>query len=164
MLAKPLAVGAAAIVALLLAALAWQTIRLHAAQTALTDARLDWERITVAALRRAADDTARWQKAVKTAEGTLYEARIRIADLDRNIAALRTANSGLRNQLTEYAAGQPDDTVAACQSRAGALAALLAEGEGLVRAHAELARTCARAHDERAVEVGALLDAWPGSE
>lgn len=164
MFTKPIAIGAAALVAVLAAALTWQTFRLHDAQAELADARLEWERITVAALRRAADDTARWQQSAETAQGDLYAARTEIAALDRSITALRTANSGLRSQLAGYAAGQPDDTLAACQSRAGTLAALLAEGEGLVRAHAELARSCARAHDERAAEVGALLDAWPQNE
>lgn len=168
LLANPLLTGATVVALGLGAAAGVQTVRLSAAQAAeakakteLAEGRVEWERNTVSSLRRAAEDTQRWQDAATTAEGKLDGARSEINALDVSIGILRTNSDGLRNKLAAYARGARNDSLGACQARAGALADLLAEGEGLVRPLAELARESARAADLRTVEVEALVGAWP---
>ena len=91
----------------------------------------------------------------------LEAARASIEAQDRLIARLRVDARGLREQLSAYAIGPPDDTAAACHARAGTLAGLLAEGAGLVAEGVELARTCAVSDAERAAEVTVLVNGWP---
>lgn len=117
-----------------------------------------------AAARSEAEARAReaaFSARIIAAQTDLEAAHARIADQDRLITRLRVDARGLRDQLATYAAGPPDDTAAACQARAGALADLLAEGAGLVAESVELARTSAVAEAGRAAEVTTLVEAWP---
>lgn len=122
----------------------------------------EWERLRAVAAADALKRQNDLQETVDHARANLEGSRQTIAAQASRIAALSADSDRMRNKLTTYATGRSgQDTVAACQSRAGALAGLLAEGAGIVIEGANLARESALAHDERAAEVNALLSAWP---
>lgn len=103
----------------------------------------------------------RWQTATNQATEALTDARRTIAEQARRIDSLRLDAGSLRNQLATYAAGRAGEDPAAARDRGAVLAAAVADGAELLAEGAGLLATCARAHDERAAEVTALLRAWP---
>ena len=128
----------------------------HAEQVA------DWHRQRAEAAAAVLVRQKAIQADVDSAREELENARARIRLQDADIARLRLNADGLRVKLGAYATGTGSaDSLGACQQRAGALANLLAEGSGLLAEGGNLLRDIARAHDERAAEVNALLSAWP---
>jgi len=122
----------------------------------------EWERLRAAAAAESLRRQQDLQEAADAARMNLETSRRTIAAQATRIAALSADTDRLRVNLSAYAAGRSgQDSVGACQQRAGALASLLAEGAGLIAEAGNMARQCAIAHDERAAEVRALLDAWP---
>ena len=122
----------------------------------------EWERLRAVAAADALRRQQDLQDSVDHARANLEGSRQTIAAQASRIATLSADSDRLRGKLAAFAAGRPgSDTLAACQSRAGALANLLADGSGLLVEGSNLARQCAIAHDERAAEVRALLSAWP---
>lgn len=111
----------------------------------------------------------RWQEIVEKVTGERDAAHAKIDQLEAEQAATTRrlddavrANGWMRNQLAAYAAGGTGaDPGATCEARARALAALAADGAELLAEGAGLVRSCAAAHDKRAAEVNALVDAWP---
>lgn len=128
----------------------------HAEQVA------EWNRLAAAGAQRALTITAQWQQQAEKARGDLDDERERNAALAADIVVLRATVGGLRGDLAAYAAGTgAADTVAACRARAETLASLLAEGSELLAEGGNLLAEAARAHDDRAAEVRALIAAWP---
>ena len=128
----------------------------HAAQVA------DWHRQSAEAAQAALKRQQALQLDVDTAREDLDHARTRIREQDGRIARLSVDSERLRRDLAAYAAGTADPvSEAACHQRAAAIAGLLAEGAELLGEGVGLAREAALAHDERASEVRALLQAWP---
>lgn len=85
-----------------------------------------------------------------------------VREQGRLLAALRVDVGRVRDGLASYASrGGSEDSVAACQSRAGRLAALLAEGSGLLEEGRAALAECAVAADRRSVKLRACLEAWP---
>ena len=110
-----------------------------ATEKAGVDGSVDWTVLTPVYMRRGR----------AFAKGRPHQSRFKVDDVSQN-------------ELATYAAGRPgQDSLAACHSRAGTLASLLAEGAGLVVEGANLARECSVDHDRRAAEVNSLLSAWP---
>jgi hypothetical protein len=112
-----------------------------------------------AQMRQAAD------KARKELDDAIAEIRNReaaLAGIRRDRDALRV---GLRDALAAYAGGSGTaDSLAACRARAGALAVAAADGAELLAEGASLLEQAALAHDRRAAEVRALIEAWPQSK
>lgn len=109
-----------------------------------------------------ADAAEKASRELKDAYSIIERSAPEIDRLRRDRDALR---DGLRNALHAYAAGRSaEDSVAACRSRAGALASLLADGADLLAESAGLLEQAALAHDRRAAEVTALLQAWPQTQ
>lgn len=128
----------------------------HAAQIA------DWQRQVAEANAKALARQSALQQAADTAREDLNHARDRIREQDGRIARLSVDSGRLRDQLAAYAAGTGDsDTVAACRQRAAGLAGAATEGAELLAEGVGLLREAALAHDERAAEVRALIQAWP---
>jgi hypothetical protein len=124
----------------------------------------EWERLRAVAAADALRRQNDLQEAADAARMNLETSRRTIAAQAARIAVLAGDTDRLRGKLATYASGRSgQDTVAACQSRAGALASLLAEGAGIVIEGANLARESSLAHDQRAAEVSALLSAWPAN-
>lgn len=122
----------------------------------------EWERLRAAAAAEALRRQTDLQEAADAARMTLETNRRTIEAQATRITVLSADVDGMRGKLAAYAAPRSgQDTVAACQQRAGTLASLLAQGAGLVVEASNLARQCAIAHDERSAEVNAILDAWP---
>jgi chromosome segregation ATPase len=113
----------------------------------------------VDAARTEADDAIR----------TTQDLNATIADTNRQLAASRTDAAGLRNQVRAYSAARSsEDSIAACNARAGRLGealadcgSLLSEGAGLLSESAELVRASARDADVRGGKLAACLKAWP---
>jgi hypothetical protein len=128
----------------------------HAAQQA------EWHRLSAEAAAAALRRQQALQLTVDTAREDLTHAKAAIADRDARIARVSLDAGRLRDKLAAYASGAgSQDSIAACQHRAATLADLLAEGAGLLAEGSDLYRQAARAHDDRAAEVAALLQAWP---
>jgi hypothetical protein len=128
----------------------------HAAQVA------EWQRLSAEAAAAALRRQQALQLTIDTAREDLTHAKAEIADRDAKIVRVSLDAGRLRDKLAAYASGAgSQDSIAACQQRAGSLADLLAEGAGLLAEGTDLYRQAARAHDERAAEVNALLKAWP---
>lgn len=128
----------------------------HAEQVA------EWNRLAARGAQRALDLTAQWQRKADDARTALEDERERNAALAARIARLDADRERLRGDLATYAAGTgAADTVLACQARAATLAGLLAEGSDLLAEGGNLLAETARAHDDRAAEVRALVAAWP---
>jgi hypothetical protein len=122
----------------------------------------EWERLRAVAAADALRRQTDLQDSVDHARANLEGSNRTIAAQASRIAVLAADTDRLRGKLATYAAGRPgSDSLAACQSRAGTLASLLAEGAGLVVEGANLARECSIDHDRRAAEVNSLLSAWP---
>jgi hypothetical protein len=112
-----------------------------------------------AQMRQAAD---RARKELDDALREIQDREVALAGLRRDRDALRV---GLRNALAAYAGGSGTaDSIAACRARAGALAAAAADGAELLAEGAGLLEQAALAHDRRAAEVRALIEAWPQSK
>lgn len=128
----------------------------HAAQMA------EWQRLSAEAAAAALRRQQALQLTIDTAREDLTHAKAEIADRDARIVRVSLDAGRLRDKLAAFASGAGgQDSIAACQQRAGSLANLLAEGAGLLAEGSDLYRQAARAHDERAAEVNALLQAWP---
>lgn len=132
----------------------------HAAELAAIDrARADAESKARQLEIVWAEAAERASKELRDAYAIIERSAPEIEKLRRDRDILR---DGLRNALHAYAAGRSaEDSVAACRSRAGALASLLADGTELLAEGAGLLEQVAVAHDRRAAEVSALLRAWP---
>jgi chromosome segregation ATPase len=112
-----------------------------------------------AQMRQAADKA---RKELDDALREIQDREVALAGLRRDRDALRV---GLRNALAAYASGSGTaDSLAACRARAGALAAAAADGAELLAEGAGLLEQAALAHDRRAAEVKALIEAWPQSK
>jgi hypothetical protein len=122
----------------------------------------EWQKKVAEAESKARAREAELQTTVDATRETANEALSKIAEKDRAIVRLRVDRDRLHNDLAAFAAASgSQDTVAACQSRAGRLADLLGEGAGIVLEGVELARAGAVAADERAVKLTACMTAWP---
>ena len=96
---------------------------------------------------------------------TAQELYTQISVTNRQLAVARRDAAGLRNQVAAYAAGRgTEDSVAACQARAGRLGDLLASCSGLLDEGRELARAAGQAADERGVKLRACLAGWPRND
>jgi hypothetical protein len=112
-----------------------------------------------AQMRQAADMA---RKELDDAIAEIRNREVALAGLRRDRDALRV---GLRDALAAYAGGSGTaDSLAACRARAGALAAAAADGAELLAEGASLLEQAALAHDRRAAEVRALIEAWPRPE
>jgi hypothetical protein len=112
-----------------------------------------------AQMRQAADKA---RKELDDALREIQNREVALAGLRRDRDTLRV---GLRNALVAYAGGSGSaDSIAACHARAGALAAAAADGAELLAEGAGLLEQAALAHDRRAAEVRALIEAWPQSK
>ena len=139
--------------------------RIRKIEAAHANALLAVERARADAEEAARRTERMWAESMRKAEEELSDAKRRIEEQARAIARLDVDTRRLRDQLRAYAAGPAaGDTVAACQDRAGALADLLAEGAELLVEGQGLVAACAVAHDGRAAEVKALIDAWPSAD
>ena len=128
----------------------------HSQQVAL------WQKLKAQGAADALKRQQALQDEADAARKGLDDARSEILAQASRIAVLSADTGKLRSQLASYASGRPDkDSLASCQSRAAALAELLAEGAGIIISSSNLAREAAIAADERAAEVTALLKAWP---
>jgi hypothetical protein len=89
--------------------------------------------------------------------------------LNRSVGAIRLDRDRLRRDLAGFAGGPTaGDSLSSCVARAGRLAELLADGEGLVsrcgdlvRRGAELAAETSGAAEVRGIKLRACLEAWP---
>lgn len=175
---NPLLTAAIGVIIALLALLAIQTARLweRDAEVAIAEAGLakekqgraedreKWEKLRADAAEAALQKQQKLQADVDSAREGLADAQARIREQDARIARLTVDSRQLRDQLGAFAAGAGgQDTLAACQARAGTLAGLAAEGAELLVEGAGLCRETAKAAAERAAEVNALLQAWPGT-
>lgn len=105
---------------------------------------------------------ARWQATVDQQAQELAHARTTIAEQASRLGALRLDAGRLRDQLAAYAAGGSGaDSLAACQTRAAALAAYGADLGAAAAAVAATARRAALERDQFAAEVLACVRAWP---
>lgn len=128
----------------------------HAEQVA------EWNQLAAKGAQRALDLAAQWQRKADDARTAVEDERERNAALSALIVRLDADRERLRGDLATYAAGTgATDTVVACQARAAALASLLAEGGELLAEGGNLLAETARAHDDRAADVRALIAAWP---
>jgi len=85
-----------------------------------------------------------------------------IREQGRLLAVARSDVGRMRNNLAAYAAGRgAADTITACAHRASRLAALLAEGSGLLEEGRAALAECAVAADERGVKLKACVEGWP---
>lgn len=79
---------------------------------------------------------------------------IESAKSHRLAASLRAERDGLRNELTAFASGSPDDSLAACRERTAAATGVL---ENALRTSEE----CAENAEALATDVRSLRSAWP---
>lgn len=123
-----------------------------------------WERLRADANSKALEKQQALQSDIDNARKGLDDARGTIAERDSVIARMSIDARGLRQRLSAFAAGSGDkDSLAACLDRSGRLAELATEGGDLLAEGAGLLRQAAKANDERAAEVAALLAAWPSN-
>ena len=139
-------------------AIAVQTARLSKEQAAHARTKESFAAARLAAEQDAALRLKAQQVTVDSARRTLDEARIAIRRKDADLASARTDVSRLREQLSAAGRVSPASTTP-CQC--AALGDLAAEGVGLLERGSGLLRSCSADHDERAVEVRALVEAWP---
>lgn len=131
--------------------------RLKAAQAAAAT-----ERAIAIEQARQREIGERWQSTVDQQAQELSNARTTINQQAARLRALSLDSSRLRDQLTTYAAGSPsEDSLAACNARAAALATYAAALGSAASEIAIAARQSAVERDEFAAEVTALLRAWP---
>jgi chromosome segregation ATPase len=160
----------------------WTHYRLAAAQRDLASERQAWASASLRAIEQAHERERDMRQQRDTALANLEVTRGQISESERANTALvvrvdrlqgdvRAAVSdarGLRERLAAYAAAPPGDTAAACQARAGTLAAYAADlaaaaaevGDSAV----EIARAAGQAASERdgfAAEVVACVNGWP---
>lgn len=126
------------------------------------------ERLRAEAQSRAREIERQYAAAAQAAAMELANARVEIEskseELRRAVRDRDILRDGLRHALAAYASGGASgDTIAACQARAGALAQAVADGANLLAEGAGLLEQAALAHDARAAEVRAMLQAWPGA-
>ena len=156
----------------LAAVLGIQTVRLAGAKADLAGERTQRANERAAAAQALALEQARireteqrWQATVEVERKGLEDAKRKNAELADAIGRMPAVDVGsLRNQLSAArgaAATTSLAAAAACDLRAGAYEALLADGSRLLAEGVTLAGNIARAHDDRAAEVTALLKAWP---
>ena len=159
-------------------------LMLFSAYASHADTKRQWAEANEAAERARGKEQDR-QRAIERERQQLIDAqrseldatRTEIDAQARQIGDLLAANARLsadlgrvRDQNRRFAAGDPgSDSLSACQARAGALADLLTEGEGLLvegdgllREGARLAAEAAGHHDRRSAEVIALTRGWCG--
>jgi hypothetical protein len=141
----------AVLLALALALHVVQWLRLDAAQDELAAVRAAAVSAALAYSENAREieqqQTERIAHAQRTREQEQARNR-RTADL------LRTERDGLRNAISNYAAGSADDSVAACRERAATIGALLDDA-------LRTSETCAGGAESHTGDVRALLRGWP---
>jgi chromosome segregation ATPase len=136
----------------------------------------NWERQVAAAHAEARNKERQLQSQVDSARTeandairTAQDLDSKVADTNRQLAAARTDAAGLRNQVRAYSAARgSEDSISACNARAGRLGealadcgSLLSEGAGLLSEGADLVRASARAADVRGGKLAACLKGWP---
>lgn len=171
-LRNPLMTAGWALAVLLLVAAGVQSVRLSAAEATLARERQAWAQERLAAAMAESETVQEYrrreqelQAQANEAERRLEDERRLVAGRDARIALLLRDNRGLRehaDRLAAYAAGPPEDSVAACQARASALAAHAAALGDRATSIGILARQAAAERDEFGAQVVACVTAWPG--
>ena len=117
---------------------------------------------TLTAEHEAREKEQAWQEIVDKKERGIQDEQRKNTSLAFALSGSRTDISGLRKQLSGFAAGTAGgDSIAACRAEAGTLAALLASGAEIGDRLRDLAVRSAKDHDDRAAEVEGLLASWP---
>lgn len=150
--------GLGVLLALALAGLAVQSIRLAGSQAEKSAivAQHDREARERAELAREAEILARRQG--DTMARNVQEAQrareTEIAASGRTADRLRVERDGLRLEIAAYASGRPDDSAAAGRDRAAALGVLLDDA-------LRVAAACTDGAEQHATDVRTLLRGWP---
>lgn len=140
----------------------FQTTRLHSEQNAH---KADIYAIRAEAAQAALlteQATEAYKQRVNAAQSDLDVAKGKIDAQAKLLATTRIDADRLRGSLAAYASGPgTGDTAAACESRAGRLAANLTEAAGLLAEGRQLLVESAEDRDQRVAEERALIEGWP---